>query len=231
MSKPVHDMFDSIAHRYDLANDVLSSGLHRSWRRTLLAKAGLQPGMRVLDLCTGTGEVARACAALVGPDGQVTGVDFVQAMLDLANRKPPLRANAAPIHYVQSDAATLPFQADTFNAALVAYGIRNVDDPVQTLTELHRVLQVGGRIAILEFGQPQNPIIATLFRLYSKYLMPRIGGLLTGNRAAYEYLPETSAAFPAGDTFLALMRDAGFRAPIYVPLLSGIAYVYVAEKL
>lgn len=240
MSREVHDMFFSIAPRYDCANDVLSFGLHRLWRDRALRLGGVRAGNVVVDICTGTGDVAFAAAKLVGSTGQVFGVDFVLPMLELASRKAVqfdhsaagsssdgLQA-AAPV-FLQGDALRLPFPDSFADNATVSFGIRNVDRPEAGLAEMFRVLKPGGTAIVIEFGRPLLPGFRQVYDLYCKFVMPQIGGLLTGNKQAYEYLPRTSKAFPAGDDFAQLMRQAGFLDPQFTPLLSGLAYIYVGH--
>ena len=225
MSEQVREMFASIARRYDTANEVLSLGVHRSWRRAAVQLSGARPGDRVLDCATGTGDLAIAFKRAVGPGGEVVGTDFCAEMLESA--APKATRAGVQIRFEVADALALPFAHGSFDVASIAFGIRNVDDPVACLREMARVVRPGGRVVVLEFGQPRGPF-GTLFRLYSKRVMPAVGGLLTGNRSAYEYLPRTAAAFPAGDRFLALMDAAGaFAARSATPLLAGTAYVYV----
>lgn len=225
MSTQVQEMFSSIASRYDVTNEILSLGVHRLWRRTAVGLSGVGPGGAVLDCATGTGDLAIAFKRVVGEGGRVLGTDFCPEMLQAAPAK-AVRAGLA-IKFEVADVLRLPYADATFDVASIAFGIRNVDDPVLCLKEMARVVKPGGRVVVLEFGQPRGPFGA-LFRLYSRHAMPRLGGLLTGNRAAYEYLPRTAAAFPAGEDFLALMDRAGvFAARLARPLTFGTAYVYV----
>jgi len=225
VSEQVREMFASIARRYDTANEVLSLGVHRSWRRAAVRLSGARPGDRVLDCATGTGDLALAFKRAVGPSGEVVGTDFCAEML--ASAAPKARRAGVDIRFEVADALALPFAMGSFDVASIAFGIRNVDDPVVCLREMARVVRPSGRVVVLEFGQPQGPFGA-LFRAYSRSVMPAVGGLLTGNRSAYEYLPRTAAAFPAGDRFLALMEEAGtFAQSAATPLLAGTAYVYV----
>ncbi len=229
MSTQVREMFASIARRYDAANEVLSLGAHRAWRRAAVALSGAAPGQRVLDCATGTGDLAFAFKRAVGPDGEVVGTDFCAEMLASA----PEKARRAGLHvrFEVADALALPYGAGSFDIASIGFGIRNVDDPVRCLREMARVVRPGGRVVVLEFGQPSGAFGA-LFRAYSRSVMPAVGGLLTGNRAAYEYLPRTAAAFPSGDRFLALMEEAGcFSHRAATALWAGTTYVYVGEKL
>lgn len=225
MSTQVRQMFSQIAPRYDLANEVLSFGVHRLWRRAAVRLAGAAPGLSVLDCATGTGELALAFKRAVGSSGRVVGTDFCAEMLAAAAAKG--KRVGQEVQLELADATALPFADGIFDIASIAFGIRNVDDPIACLREMARVTRPGGRIAILEFGQPRGSFGA-LFRLYSRTAMPFIGGLLTGDRAAYEYLPRTAAAFPAGERFLALMDEADvFCDRAATPLTFGTAYVYV----
>jgi len=228
MSTEVREMFASIARRYDTANEVLSLGIHKGWRRAAVAISGAKPGQRVLDCATGTGDLALEFKRAVGPAGEVIGTDFCAEMLEAA----PAKAERAglKVTFAVADALALPYPGGEFDVASIAFGIRNVDDPVRCLREMARVLKPGGSVVVLEFGQPRGAFGA-LFRAYSRGVMPVVGGLLTGNRAAYEYLPRTAASFPAGERFVALMREVGvFRATEAHPLTFGTAYVYRGVK-
>jgi demethylmenaquinone methyltransferase/2-methoxy-6-polyprenyl-1,4-benzoquinol methylase len=225
MSTEVRQMFSSIAPRYDVTNEVLSFGVHRLWRRVAVKASGARPGHKVLDCATGTGDLALAFKRTVGGEGSVLGTDFCQEMLIPAPAK--AAREGLEVKFEVADALALPYADDSFDVASIAFGIRNVDDPVRCLKEMARVVKPGGRVVVLEFGQPSGPFGA-LFRFYSRYIMPAVGGLLTGNRAAYQYLPKTSANFPAGQRFVALMEQAGcFSERQARPLTFGTAYVYV----
>jgi demethylmenaquinone methyltransferase/2-methoxy-6-polyprenyl-1,4-benzoquinol methylase len=222
-------MFASIAPRYDAANELLSMGVHQSWRRAAVKAAALQPGHRVLDCATGTGDLALALARAVGDNGEVIGTDFCAPMLKPAPAK-AAKAGLRSVRFAVADALALPFPEGHFDAATIAFGIRNVDDPVRCLREMARVVKPGGRVVVLEFGQPRGAFGA-LFKLYSKSVMPLVGGLVTGNRAAYEYLPRTAAAFPAGAQFLELMDAAkSFQSRTARALTFGTAFVYCGVK-
>jgi len=228
MSEQVREMFASIARRYDAANEVLSLGVHRGWRRAAVHLSGARSGQRVLDCATGTGDLALAFKRAVGPGGEVVGTDFCAEMLEAAPRK--ARRAGLEVRFEVADVLALPYPDASFDVASIAFGIRNVDDPVRCLREMARVVRPGGRVVVLEFGQPRGPFGA-LFRVYSRQVMPAIGGLLTGNRAAYEYLPRTAAAFPAGERFVALMAESqAFSSAEAHPLTFGTAYVYRGVK-
>jgi demethylmenaquinone methyltransferase / 2-methoxy-6-polyprenyl-1,4-benzoquinol methylase len=225
MSAEVQRMFASIAPNYDRTNAVLSLGVHAIWRSGAVRLSGAKAGDSVLDCATGTGDLALAFKRAVGSAGQVTGTDFCAEMLAPAPAKAQ-RAGLA-IDFQVADAMALPFEKGRFDVASIAFGIRNVDDPVKCLAEMARVVKPGGKVVVLEFGQPRG-FFGALFRFYSRAVMPAVGGLLTGNRAAYEYLPRTSAAFPAGEKFLELMdQSGGYSQRSGTPYTFGTAWVYV----
>ena len=227
MSEQVREMFSAIAPRYDVVNELLSFGIHKGWRRTTVRAAEVKPGMSVLDCASGTGDLALAFKRAVGAGGDVVGTDFCADMLARA----PAKAESAglDVRFEVADVLQLPYPDARFDRASIAFGIRNVDDPVQALRELRRVVKPGGKVLVLEFGQPTG-FFGTLYRFYSRYVMPLVGGLVSGNRAAYQYLPRTAAAFPAGDAFLHLMEQAGgFKTRTALPLTFATAFVYVGE--
>ena len=225
MSEQVQSMFAQIAPRYDTANDALSFGRHRAWRRRAVKLAGAQAGMSVLDCATGTGDLALAFKRAVGPTGSVVGTDFCEPML----RSAPDKAARAglDVRFEVADAMKLPYADATYDLSSISFGIRNVDDPKVCLGELARVVKPGGRVVVLEFGQPDG-FFGALFRFYARVFMPVIGRAVTGNRAAYEYLPRTAAAFPSGERFVDLMNQTGrFSDAHATPLMFGTAWVYV----
>lgn len=225
MSEQVHQMFSQIAPKYDATNDVLSMGVHRLWRRVAVRLSGAKAGDAVLDCATGTGDLALAFKRAVGPSGSVLGTDFNADMLSFAPKK--AQDAGLEVKFEVADAMKLPYEDARFNVASISFGIRNVDDPKVCVGELARVVKPGGRVVVLEFGQPGG-LFGAFFRFYAKHVMPLLGQLLTGSRAAYEYLPRTMAAFPAGERFVAMMNDSGRYAKAEAhPLLWGLAYVYV----
>jgi demethylmenaquinone methyltransferase/2-methoxy-6-polyprenyl-1,4-benzoquinol methylase len=223
-------MFASIAPRYDLLNGLLSFGQDRRWRRALARQLpGLRPGDRLLDLCTGTGDVALALARQAGPDVSVHASDFCEPMVARAPAK-AARAGVAPAFLV-SDALALPYGAACFRAVTVAFGLRNIQDPPAALCEMARVLEPGGRLLILEFGRPDNPLFARLYRWYFFQVLPRLGRLLSGSPIdAYRYLPESVWAFPAPAELASALRASGLVVLKQGRHLGGAVMLHVAER-
>lgn len=226
MSDNVRIMFGDIAPGYDLGNDVLSFGTHRLWKRRMVRASRVPGGGRVLDLATGTGDIALLFCDAVGPGGSVTGVDFCEDMIAIARGRPKnRRANLA---FEVGDAMSLRFADDSYDVTSISFGIRNVDDPVGALTEMRRVTKPGGRVVVLEFGQPGG-LFGALYRFYTGRIGPIVGGMITGHREAYSYLDRTAAKFPCDRAFVAMMNRAGMHRVDWRPLFGGIAWLYVAE--
>ena len=218
-------MFDQIAPRYDATNTVLSLGQHRRWRRRLVKWADAPEGGSVLDVATGTGDVAFLFQEKVGLGGRVVGLDFSKEMLLLARDKAHERN--VEVEFREGDALQLPFPAHEFDVASIAFGIRNVDDPRRGVEEMARVVRPGGCVAVLEFGQPKG-LMRLPYAVYSRLVLPVVGGAMTGDRKAYKYLQETSATFPSGPEFEALMHSTGKFSKVKTRRLTGgIVYAYL----
>lgn len=225
MSDKVKNMFADIADDYDRINSILSFGVHNVWRKTTVRESGARPGDKILDCATGTGDLALEFKKKVGHEGYVKGTDFCKEMIEHAPEKADKKKLV--VEFEVADAMDLPYDDNFFDISSIAFGIRNVDDPKVCLQEMARVVKPGGRVVVLEFGQPKGPVRLP-YEFYSKHVMPAIGGWISGNREAYTYLPETSAKFPAGDKFLELMAETGsFSEQRAVKLTGGISYVYV----
>ena len=225
-------MFNDIAENYDLANTVMSAGVHHLWRKALVRWSGAKKGDEVLDCATGTGDLAIEFKTVVGAEGRVVGTDFSPGMLAPAPAKAAKRG--LEIKFEQADVTALPYADSSFDISSISFGIRNVEDPVKGLSELARVVRPGGVVMVLEFGQPRIPGVKQAYGFYSKHLLPRVGGWVTGRRQAYEYLQDSSALFPCRDEFVKLMTSTGrFSSCDYRPVTFGIAYLYrgVVKKL
>jgi demethylmenaquinone methyltransferase/2-methoxy-6-polyprenyl-1,4-benzoquinol methylase len=225
----IRSMFTDVAPRYDIANSFLSGGIHHYWRRKLVRFSGAGQGDRILDCATGTGDLAIEFAKHVGASGQVVASDFCDAMVSQG----PKKAAAAKvfIKFLQDDAMNLKQPDASFDCVCISFGIRNVADPKKALSEMHRVLKPGGVLMVLEFGKSQSPVVAPFFKFYSRHVLPRIGGLVTGYESAYRYLEESSSEFPCRDDFTELMAAAGnFLSLEWRPLSFGIAYMYKGVK-
>jgi demethylmenaquinone methyltransferase/2-methoxy-6-polyprenyl-1,4-benzoquinol methylase len=223
-------MFDAIAPRYDLLNHVLSAGMDRRWRDRAIEALALPPGSRIVDLCTGTGDLAIAATRLVAPVS-VVGIDFSAEMLRRAFSKLREQALTGTVKLVRGDATRIPLPDGSCDAATIGFGIRNVAEPERALAELARVLRPGGRLAILEFGEPRIPGIRTLYSWYFRYLLPRVGRSVSKHGSAYSYLPASVRHFPPPAEFSRMLAASGFSQVQAVPLTFGIVYLYVAARL
>lgn len=222
----IRSMFSKVAANYDRANSVLSVGIHHLWRKKLVQLAEVKPGMAVLDCATGTGDLAIEFKKNVGTTGSVIGTDFCAEMLESAPQKS--KTAGLDIQFELADVTKLQYQNQKFDRVSISFGIRNVSDPVLALKEMARVTKPGGRVLVLEFGQMTMPVISGLYNFYSEKVLPKLGGLVTGQGDAYEYLQKSSAAFPSRDKFLDLMKKSdAFSEMSFTPLSFGIAYIYV----
>jgi demethylmenaquinone methyltransferase/2-methoxy-6-polyprenyl-1,4-benzoquinol methylase len=227
----IAQMFDGIARRYDALNHLLSAGLDRRWRRRAIRDLKLTGRERVLDVCTGTADLAiEAATSPHGHAREVVGLDFSSEMLRFALRKIHSASLSSRIRIARGDATCLPLADRAADVATVAFGIRNVADPVLACRELRRVLVPQGRLAVLEFGAPRIPGIRTLYLWYFKYLLPLVGRAVSKHSDAYSYLPESVMHFPAGEAFGDLLRSAGFDDVRSQPLTFGIVWLYIARS-
>jgi demethylmenaquinone methyltransferase/2-methoxy-6-polyprenyl-1,4-benzoquinol methylase len=224
-------MFDAIARRYDTLNHLLSAGLDKRWRRRAVRALALTGRERVLDMCTGTGDLAiEAVTSGAGRAADVVGIDFSAEMLRHARRKVDAAALGSRVRLARGDATAVPLADAAVDAAMVAFGIRNVLDPARACAEFHRVLRPGGRLAILEFGSPRLPGLRAAYLWYFRHVLPLVGRLISHHREAYTYLPASVIEFPTGEAFMAILREAGFTRVRAETLTFGVVYLYLAER-
>lgn len=227
-SEYVKRAFSEIAPRYDLLNHLLSLNIDRIWRRKAIRQLGLSrnPGGYYVDLCAGTLDVSAALAATAGFRGSIIGADFAEPMLR-AGREKILGVKASP---VVADALALPLRSNTSAGAIVAFGIRNVADLDAGIAEIHRVLEPGARFVILEFSTPRSPLINAGYQLYFNRVLPAVGGLISGHRTAYQYLPRSVANFPSEEELASRLTTAGFTSVSWKSLSFGIAAIHMGVK-
>lgn len=226
-ARRVRGVFDSVASKYDLMNDLMSGGLHRLWKAYAVMVANVQPGQRVLDIAGGTGDLARAFAKKAGVSGQVVLTDINEAMLR-TGRDRLLDAGLA-LPTVACDAEALPFPSGQFDLVSVAFGLRNMTHKDRALREMARVLKPGGRLLVLEFSQVAPPL-RKLYDLYSFNVLPRLGKLVTGDEASYRYLAESIRMHPAQEELKSLMKECGFGHVDYHNMTGGVVALHVGVK-
>ena len=223
-ARVIQQMFAEVAPRYDRANRLLSLGIDKLWRRRTVSVAQIRPGESVLDVCSGTGDLA---LQLARAGASVVGTDFCMPMIERAGDK--ARGPGAP-KFLVADAMSLPFPSASFDLCTVAFGIRNVEDPDAAIAEMARVTRPGGRVVVLEFCRPRLPVFASAYLFYFRRLLPKLGRWISGtDNNAYQYLPDSVMSFPERGAFLDLMRGAGLRSPRQTILSGGIAAIYRGE--
>jgi demethylmenaquinone methyltransferase/2-methoxy-6-polyprenyl-1,4-benzoquinol methylase len=227
----VRDIFSSVADKYDLMNDLMSFGTHRLWKKFVIEKTRLRPGESAIDVAGGTGDLAMLMAREVGEDGRVVVYDINMEMISIGRDKCIDRGFVKNIEFVQGDAEAIGFDDNTFHCATIGFGIRNVTHLETALGELMRVVKPGSRVICLEFSHPTSRIFGKLYDIYSFKVIPEIGNLVTGNREAYTYLPESIRKFPSQEEFKKMMEDIGLFKVRYYNLFNGIAAVHVGIKV
>lgn len=225
----VRTMFDAIAFRYDLLNSLLSLGIHRSWRRRVVKQVKKRSPKRLLDMATGTADLAIALAGAM-PQAEISGVDLSENMLALGRVKVERKGLAQRIHLRQGDAEHLSDPQGTYDAVTVGFGVRNFEDIPLGISEMFRVLKPGGELYVLEFGTPRNRCFGAFYRFYFHHILPTVGALLSKDKRAYTYLPHSVDAFPERDAFLEILNRAGFTEASFQNLFGGVAQIYRARK-
>jgi len=227
----VRGVFDSVATRYDLMNDLMSLGVHRLWKRFAMQLTGVRAGQRVLDLASGTGDLAVRLAGLVGPAGLVVMSDINAAMLAQGRDRMLDDGRVGNVRYAQLDAEALPFPAGSFDCVTIGFGLRNVTHKERALAEMHRVLRAGGRALVLEFSHPTAAPLKAAYDLYSFQVLPRLGRLVANDEASYRYLAESIRMHPDQETLKGMMEAAGFERCDVHNLTGGVVAVHRGFRL
>jgi demethylmenaquinone methyltransferase/2-methoxy-6-polyprenyl-1,4-benzoquinol methylase len=223
-------MFDAIAEHYDFLNHLLSAGIDRRWRRAAVRSLALTGRERVLDLCTGTADLAIAARMATPAAARVIGIDFARAMLGVGQEKLRRDKLTGDVTLVRGDATRIPLAAESVDAITIGFGIRNVEDTIGACREMHRVLKPGGRIAILEFAIPAAPGVRAAYLCYFNHILPRVGRIVSRDHGAYGYLPASVGAFASPDEFVTILRHAGFGEISATPLSLGIVFLYTGRR-
>ncbi|QYJ78517.1 bifunctional demethylmenaquinone methyltransferase/2-methoxy-6-polyprenyl-1,4-benzoquinol methylase UbiE [Shewanella acanthi] len=226
----VADVFHSVAAKYDIMNDVMSFGIHRYWKRYTIEVSGARPGMKVLDLAGGTGDLTAKFSHLVGDKGEVVLADINDSMLKVGRTKLRDRGIVNNVNYVQANAEALPFPDNYFDIITIAFGLRNVTDKDAALRSMQRVLKPGGKLLVLEFSKPQHEIMRKVYDLYSFKVLPKMGDIITQDAGSYEYLAESIRMHPDQDTLKQMMVDAGFEQVDYTNMTDGIVALHRGYK-
>jgi demethylmenaquinone methyltransferase/2-methoxy-6-polyprenyl-1,4-benzoquinol methylase len=226
----VADVFRSVASKYDLMNDLMSMGIHRLWKRFTIELSGVRPGHRVLDIAGGTGDLTMKFSDLVGTNGKVVLADINASMLEVGRDRLIDRGYAGNIEYVQADAEHLPFPDNSFNVVSIAFGLRNVTDKDQALRDMARVLKPGGKVMVLEFSKPTNPLLSKAYDTYSFRALPLMGQLFAGDAESYRYLAESIRMHPDQKTLKGMMETAGLVNCRYYNMTGGIVALHVGTK-
>lgn len=225
----VTEMFNDISKTYDQVNSILSFGIDRLWRKKLLNQIPKKPNQSLLDIATGTGEVLIHAVRSKKVERAV-GVDLAEKMLAIGEAKSKKQGLLDRVQFQKGNALDLPFEESLFDCATLSFGIRNVQDTLKALKEIHRVLKPQGRALILEFSLPKNTLLKKAHLFYLRSILPKVGGYFSKSPPSYIYLNKTIENFPYGEVFLNLMRKSGFKTPHAIPLLGGIATLYQADK-
>jgi demethylmenaquinone methyltransferase/2-methoxy-6-polyprenyl-1,4-benzoquinol methylase len=227
----VRGVFDSVASRYDLMNDLMSAGLHRVWKRLTIAKSGLRPGQVALDVAAGSGDLSLGLARQVGPGGTVFVTDINARMLALGRDRLINAGQVGNVHYLQADAERLPFKSGTFDCVSIGFGLRNVTDKEAALASLLRVLKPGGRLLVLEFSRPRLSFLDPLYDFYSLKVLPRLGELVLDDADSYRYLAESIRRHPDQDELKELMIRQGFERCEYFNFSGGIVALHLGYRI
>ena len=227
----VADVFDSVAAKYDIMNDVMSLGVHRIWKQITIDQSGVRPGQHVLDLAGGTGDLAIKLSKRVGPKGSVVLSDINESMLSVARDRLTDKGIVGNVQYSQADAEELPFDDNCFHCVTMAFGLRNVTDKDKALASIFRVLKPGGRLLVLEFSKPVLPLLSKAYDAYSFTALPAMGKLIAGDSESYRYLAESIRMHPDQETLKSMMEGSGFENTSYQNFTGGIVALHKGFKL
>ena len=228
--KLVAEVFQSVAGKYDLMNDLMSMGVHRLWKRFTIEMSAARPGQKILDIAGGTGDLTAKFAKIVGEQGLVVLADINDAMLEVGRDKLTDAGVCGNVDYVQANAEDLPFADNTFDCITIAFGLRNVTDKDKALRSMNRVLKPGGRLLILEFSKTDNPVLSKLYDAYSFTALPVMGKLIADDADSYRYLAESIRMHPDQDTLEQMMKSAGFVQTDYHNMTGGIVALHKGIK-
>ena len=226
----VADVFHSVAGNYDLMNDLMSGGVHRLWKRMTIEMSGVRKGHKVLDIAGGTGDLAAKFSGIVGPEGSVVLADINDSMLKVGRDRLVDRGIVNNVQFSQADAQHLPFPDNTFDVITIAFGLRNVTDKDMALRSMLRVLKPGGRLLILEFSKPGNPLLGKIYDTYSFNVLPKLGKAFAGDGDSYQYLAESIRMHPDQGTLLQMLDDAGFANTDFHNMTGGIVALHRGVK-
>lgn len=226
----VADVFHSVASKYDLMNDLMSFGVHRYWKRFTIECAAARPGMKVLDLAGGTGDLTAKFSHLVGETGEVVLADINDSMLKVGRAKLHDLGVVGNVSYVQANAEALPFPDNHFDIITIAFGLRNVTEKEKALKSMQRILKPGGKLLVLEFSKPQNALMQKAYDFYSFQVIPRMGSMVAGDAESYRYLSESIRVHPDQETLKQMMLDAGFDQADYVNMTNGVVALHRGYK-
>jgi demethylmenaquinone methyltransferase/2-methoxy-6-polyprenyl-1,4-benzoquinol methylase len=226
----VAGVFHSVAAKYDIMNDLMSGGIHRVWKRFTIEVSGARKGNTILDLAGGTGDLTAKFSRIVGPEGRVVLADINDSMIKVGRDKLTDLGVVENVEYAQANAETLPFADNTFDIVTIAFGLRNVTDKDAALRSILRVLKPGGRLLVLEFSHPENPMLQKVYDTYSFSILPKLGQLVAGDAESYQYLAESIRMHPNQETLKGMMQDAGFEQCDYYNMTGGIVALHKGTK-
>lgn len=226
----VREVFNNVATRYDLMNDLMSAGLHRMWKRVAIETIAIRPGMQILDLASGTGDLARGMSRRAGSEGHVVMTDINERMLHVGRNKCIDNGELKGLSWCQCDAETLPYPDEAFDRVVIGFGLRNVTDKATALREMHRILKPGGKALVLEFSKPVSAPLSQLYDIYSFSVLPALGHFVAQDKESYQYLAESIRKHPDQVALAEMMREADFESVTYTNLTGGIVAIHTGVK-